>query len=98
LLLIHWMFKQFAAEFHISSRRPKGGSGRHSVQIVILDPVRCWPDGCKCREENVLEAPAIATLVVIALATNLVLPPILLPTFRHSRPAGSRALPEVMQV
>ena len=90
------MFKQFVAEFHISSRRPKGASGHHSVQIVILDPVRCWLDGCNCREENVLEAPAIATLVVIASATNLVLRTTLLPSIRHSRPAGSRALPEMM--
>jgi hypothetical protein len=75
------MFKQFVAEFHVSSRRPKGGSGRHSVQIVILDPVRSWLDECKSREENVLEAPAIATLVVIALATNLVLPPHSSPNF-----------------
>jgi hypothetical protein len=45
LLLIHWMFKQFAAAFHVSSRRPKSGLARHSEQIVILVRAKGWLDG-----------------------------------------------------
>jgi hypothetical protein len=39
MLLIHWMFHQVEAGFHLSSRRPESSLAGHSVQIVILEAV-----------------------------------------------------------
>src|SRR5580698_7767262 len=52
-----WMFNQFVAGFPISSRCQKNSLARHSVQIVILEPVSSWLDGCTCRGENMLDSP-----------------------------------------
>src|SRR5271170_7231203 len=42
---------------HLSSRRPKNSSARHSVQIVILEPVESWLDGCTCRRKMMPGSP-----------------------------------------